>query len=126
MKYKISLLESGIEKACLKLGIDFGDIFLPDIEYRDKNPYEGYLWSSIKNSKEGLKEKLVIHAAPPLSKVDTFPWEEWYVHKNNTYHAILFTNEIESSEGEVYIEANDKEHPSTVSGKKWFFSLTKV
>ena len=119
-EYKKILIESGIEQACIKLELDFYSIFLPDFNNSDINPYEEYLWEAKRNSMEGLKEGLVIHAAPSLSKIETFPWEEWYVHKNKTYHAILFTKKKDNSEGEVVIKIADKEHPEIVTGRKWY------
>jgi len=120
-EYKNILIESGIEQACLKLKIGFYNVFLPDIKSADTNPYEDYSWEAKSNSMEGLREGLVIHAVPPLLKIETFPWEEWYVHKNKTYHAILYTKKKENSEGEVMIKIADKEHPEIVSGRKWYF-----
>jgi hypothetical protein len=122
-KYKSILLESGIEQACIKLGIDFSNIFLPDIGDTDISRYDGYLWEAKPNSLEGLRAGLVIHAVPPLLKIETLPWEEWYVYNNKACHAILFTQKNENSEGEVTIKEGDKEHPETVSGRTWFFSF---
>ena len=114
---------SGIEQACLKLDIDFYAIFLSDIDSTDISKYDGYLWEAKPNSLEGLKEGLVIHAVPPLLKIETLPWEEWYVYNNKTCHAILFTQKKDNSEGEVTIKDGDKEHPETVSGRTWYFSF---
>lgn len=122
-EYKNMLIESGIEQAFLKLKIDFYNVFLPDIKSADTNPYEDYSWEAKSNSMEGLREGLVIHAVPPLLKIETFPWEEWYVHKNKTYHAILFTTKKEKNDGEVIIKSDDLEHPECVKGKKWYFFL---
>lgn len=122
-EYKDILLESGIEQACLKLGIDFGTIFLTDIDSTDISKYDGYLWEAKPNSLEGLKGGLVIHAVPPLLKIETLPWEEWYVYNDKTCHAILFTQKKDNSEGEATIKDGDKEHPETVSGRTWHFSF---
>jgi hypothetical protein len=120
-EYKNILKKSDIEQACLKLKIDFYSVFLPDTNNVSIDLYEGYTWEVKPNSMEGLREGLVIHAAPPLSKIETFPWEEWYVYKNKTYHAILYTKKKENFEGEVMIKITDKEHPETVLGRKWYF-----
>jgi hypothetical protein len=122
-KYKDILLVSGIDKACLKLGIDFNKIFLPDIDGANISKYDGYLWEAKSNSLEGLKEGLVIHSVPPLSKIEILPWEEWYVYNNKTYHAILFTQKKSNSEGEVTIKDGDKEHPGAAAGRRWYFSF---
>jgi hypothetical protein len=122
-EFKNILSESGIEQACLKLDIDFKNIFLSDIDSTDISRYDGYLWEAKSNSLEGLKEGLVIHSAPPLLKIETLPWEEWYVYNNKIYHAILFIQKKGNSEGEVTIKDGDKEHPETVWGRKWFFSF---
>ena len=122
-EYKDILLESGIEQACLKLDIDFGTIFLSGIDGTDISKYDGYLWEAKPNSLEGLKEGLVIHAVPPLLKIETLPWEEWYIYNDKTCHAILFTQKKDNSEGEVTIKDGDKEHPETVSGRTWYFSF---
>jgi hypothetical protein len=122
-KYKSILLESGIERACLKLDIDFSNIFLPDIGDRDIVRYGGYLWEAKSNSLEGLRAGLVIHAVPPLLKIEILPWEEWYIYNNKACHAILFTQKKDNSEGEVTIKVGDKEHPETVQGKIWYFSF---
>ena len=122
-EFKNILLESGIERACLKLGIDFSNIFLPDIGSTGISKYDGYSWEAKSNSLEGLKEGLVIHAVPPLLKIETLPWEEWYVYNNKACHAILFTQKKGNSEGEVTIKDGDKEHPGPVSGRKWYFSF---
>lgn len=119
--YNKELIESGIEQACAKLGLDFYGVFLPGIINKEANQYEGYLWEARHNSMAGLKEAIVIHAAPPLSKVDTCPWEEWYVFNGQIYHAILYTNKNERNDGEVIIKSDDKEHPESVIGKKWYF-----
>lgn len=116
-------MESGIEKACIKLGIDFNNIFLPDISNADISKYDGYLWEAKPNSMEGLKEELVIHAVPPLLKIKILPWEEWYVYNNKTYHALLFTQKKSNSEGEITIKDGDKEHPGAVAGRRWYFSF---
>jgi hypothetical protein len=119
-EYKSILLESGIEKACLKLDIDFNNIFLTGTGIKR---YDGYLWEAKSNSLEGLRAGLVIHAVPPLLKIETLPWEEWYVYNNKAYHAILFTQKKDNSVGEVIIKDGDKEHPETVHGRIWYFSF---
>ena len=121
--YKKTLLESDIKQACEKLGLDFYEVFLSGINECGAGQYDGHLWEARYNSMEGLKAALVIHAVPPLLKIDYLPWEEWYVFNGQTYHAILFTTKKEKNDGEVIIKSEDIEHPESVKGKKWYFSL---
>ena len=118
-------MSSGIEQACIKLGLDFYEIFLPGILNNEASQYGGYSWEARHNSMAGLHSAIVIHAAPPLSKVNSSPWEEWYVFNGLTYHAILYITKNEKNDGEVIIESDDREHPDSVKGKKWYFFFDK-
>jgi hypothetical protein len=123
--YKETLIRPGIKQACIKLSLDFQDIFLPGILNNEESQYEGYLWEARHNSMAGLHEATVIHASPPLSKINNSPWEEWYIFKGQVYHAVLYTTKKERNDGEVIIKSDDNEHPETVKGKKWYFFFDK-
>lgn len=123
--YKETLMKSGIEQACIKLGLNFYEVFLQGMVDNETKEYEGYSWEAINNSTPGLKEAIVIHAAPPLMKINDYPWEEWYVSNGQAHHAILYTKKREKNDGEVIIKSDDKEHPKSVKGKKWYFFFEK-
>lgn len=123
--YKETLMKSGIEQACVKLDLNFYEVFLQSIVDSETKQYEGYSWEAIYNSTTGLKEAIVIHAAPPLPKINDYPWEEWYVLDGQAHHAILYTKKKKKNDGEVIIKNNDKEHPESVKGKKWYFFFEK-
>ena len=123
--YKETLMSSDIEQACIKMGLDFHEVFLSGIINNEGSQYEGYSWEARHNSMTGLKAALVIHAAPPLPKVDDWPWEEWYMFNDQVYHAILYTTKKERNDGEVIIDIDDQEHPESVKGKKWYFFFDK-
>ena len=99
MDYKETLMGSGIEQVCAELGLDFYEVFLPGIQNNEASQYEGYSWEARHNSMPGLKAAVVIHAAPPLPKVDNYPWEEWYLFNGQVYHAILYTTRKERNDG---------------------------
>ena len=115
-KFKNMLIESGVDKACKKMDFDFEHIFLKASE-EEISKYKDYAWYVWPHS----IVKQAIHAVPPLSKGNIFPWEEWFVLKGKRIHNILFTEKKNKFDGEFEGKLDDKDHPKKVLGIKWYY-----
>ena len=114
--FKKSLIDAGVDKACEKLGFDFEDIFLKDMNFMEDR-YKGYKWYVLPHS----KVEVAIHAVPPISKSGILPWEEWFVLEGKKIHNILYTARKEKYDGIFEGSLDDKDHPKEVLGKKWYY-----
>lgn len=118
-KFEDKLREAGVPQAAERLGLDFEGIFLEQVV--GDNPYLDYDWQIVSNSKEGLKEGIVIHGVPSPEKFGELPWEEWFVLGGEQHHHILYTEECEHCDQEIYIDNSDRGHPEQTRESRWFY-----
>jgi len=117
--FKGSLLRAGVDKACEEIGLDFEALFLACAKGMDRNPYQEHKWIVMPHS--AVKKGRVIHAIPPISQCDDVAWEEWFLLEGKLHHNILYTRKHDRCDGEFPGEADDKDHPGIVLGRKWYY-----
>ena len=111
------LVKKKVKKACQKLNMNFYDIFLKDLESKNNNPYEEYMWEVKKSSKVGT----AINAVPPIEMINILPWEEWFIYEGKICHYILYTKKKDKCIDIWKGESFDKDHPKTVLNRKWYY-----
>ena len=119
-KFEKTLRKSGVINFAEKIGIDYREVYLKDID-KIKNPYKDYKWMVRSHSLNGLFGGEVIHAIPPASKIDEMPWEEWFMLDDELYHHVLYSKENNECDKTVVIENGDKDHPKEVTGGTWYY-----
>ena len=112
------LKDNGIYEAMLGLGFSPEEVFADVIGVAGER-YESYSWVKSECHVPGVDKEYVINAIP--DDFSDSAWEEWYCGNGTLIHHVLFADKRPECTDEVYIGENDKEHPSFIVGRKWYY-----
>lgn len=115
---KQMLEENGIIAALVTLGFPVADMFSEVDENADKL-YSSYTWVKSECHVPGIDMEYVINAIP--ADFSKYAWEEWYATGGTLIHHILCESKWEECTDEAAIPADDKDHPQSITGKKWYY-----
>lgn len=111
----------GITDALEVLGYDCEKIF-GGLSPETEKLYASYSWRKIPCSVEGIRSAYVIHAVPPEKLLaEDHPWEEWFFQFDKPEHHVLFLNKKDFCDQEIFIPAEDRDHPEEACGKTWYY-----
>lgn len=114
------LSTKGIVEALEKLGYQAQEIF-GALSTEAEKKYMTYTWKVVPCSVEGIQDAYVVHAVPPVELMGVCPWEEWFVQFGKREHHVLFLKKNDACTEEIFIPADDVDHPSEIAGKDWFY-----
>lgn len=115
------LQASGITEALTALGYDCEKIF-GGLSKEAEELYASYSWRKIPCSVEGIRLAYVVHAVPPAELLEkNYPWEEWFFQFEKPEHHVLFLSRKGCCDQEIFIPADDKDHPEEACGKTWYY-----
>ena len=115
------LKNQGIAEALEAIGYNCEEIF-GNLSEEVQKMYASCSFRKIACSVEGIRSAYVIHAVPPEELLlKGHPWEEWFFQFDRPEHHVLFLENKDFCDQEIFIPENDQDHPREACGRTWYY-----
>jgi hypothetical protein len=112
--YKVCTNKNDIIEAFKELGFQTNEL---DFDKECEDKYKDFNWCLIPHH----RVKIVLYSVPVKDKLETLPWQSWYLDNGKETHHIHYSEKKHDSDFSWIQNEPTDERPQEVIGRLWYW-----